>query len=331
MTAKLWKRKQDGWYYTTINGKQEKLSLDYKEAREIFHKLRGQEKKAPKGRLSTTIEEVCNAWLEYTKAERAPKTYENRLSYLQSFCDFVGKKVRVHDLKGQQLDQWTLKHGWGESTRAAARRTVMGCLNWGVKRRLLLESPFWGMERGHFRRAERILTADERRRISAVATNGLADFIQFVSLTGCRPFSEAAKVTAAMIDWQDKSITFEQHKTAHKGKRRTIYLTTALLARLRQLAEQHPEGPLLRTATGREWNRPAATKAMRRIEKKAKIAKLTLYSFRHSYVTDCLAQGLTPSVIGQLVGNSARVISRFYQHLEQKKAELRAAAESVRI
>jgi len=327
--AKLWRRKSgDQWYYATINGKQEKLAPTYSEALEIFDKLRGQVKKEKAHtRLSTTLESVCNAFLDHTQQTNAEKTYENRYGYLQSFCDHVGKTARVHDLRGDQLDDWSLSQGWNPSTRAAARASVMTCLNWGVKRRLILESPFWGMERGTFKRKERILTPAERKKIWGAVKGGLADFLQFISMTGCRPFSEAAKVTAQMIDWNEESITLEKHKNESKGKRRTIYLPPPLLERLKQLASAHPEGPLLRTRNGRPWNRPAASKAMRRIEKKTAIARLTAYSFRHSYITDCLAKGMSPTIVGRLVGNSARTVSGFYEHVDQKKDELREAAK----
>jgi integrase len=325
--ARVWKRKQDGWFYATINGRQEKLSPDYQEARDLFHKLKSNlAKKKTSGKLSTTLKEVCDAFLTHTKQTKAEKTYENRYRYLQSFCDFVGKGSRVHDLKGGQLDAWSLSQGWNSSTQAAARASVMTCLNWGVKRRLIMESPFWGMERGTFKRKDRILKKEEREKIRGVVKGGLADFLQFISMTGCRPFSEAAKVTAAMIDWKDESITFEKHKMEGKGRRRTIYLPPALLQRLKELAVEYPEGPLLRTRTGRPWSRPAASKGLRRIEAKTGINRLTVYAFRHAYITDCLAKGMSPTIIGRLVGNSARTISRFYEHVDQKKDELREAA-----
>ena len=59
------------------------------------------------------------------------------------------------------------------------------------------------------------------------------------------------------------------------GKRRVVYLAPALLARLRELSAEYPEGTLFRTRTGRPWNRKAAAKAMRRLEEKSGVPKLS--------------------------------------------------------
>lgn len=53
----------------------------------------------------------------------------------------------------------------------------------------------------------------------------LADMVRFQKLTGCRP-GELCKITPAMVDrssdvWQ---IELAEHKTAHRGKQRTIYV-----------------------------------------------------------------------------------------------------------
>ena len=152
-------------------------------------------------------------------------------------------------------------------------------------------------------------------------------FLFCLEHTGARPFSEVAKLTAAMIDWEDASVTFADHKNKKKGKARIMYLTPDLLKKLRELARERPEGPLLLTQKGRPWTRQAATKAMRRIEKKAGVPRIMIYAWRHTFITDCLAKGMSPTIIGRLVGNSARTIARFYDHVEQRKDALREAAK----
>jgi integrase len=203
----------------------------------------------------------------------------------------------------------------------------MACFNWAVKRGKMIESPLWGMERGRYERRERILTPEEKQKIKAVVKGGMSDFLFCLEQTGARPFSEVAKVTASMIDWQEGTVTFSQHKNKKKGKTRVIYLTPDLSKKLKELARERPEGPLLLTRNGRQWTRQAATKAMRRIEKKAGVHRLMIYAWRHTFITDCLAKGMSPTIIGRLVGNSARTIARFYDHVEQRKDALREAAK----
>jgi integrase len=327
--AKIWRRGQNGYYYAKINGKQERLSLDYAEALQIFHRLKAAAKKS-KGKharkLSAALGEVCDAFLDLSQKTNAPKTYENQRGYLQSFCDHVGKGRRVYDLTGEEFDAWALAGGWGESTRSAARAAVLACLNWAARAGRVAENPLAGCRPGRYARRERILTAEEKEKVRAQVRGGVKDFLFFLEQTGCRPFSEAAKMTAAMIDWADSSITLKKHKNAKKGKARVVYLPTALLERLRELAVHRPEGPLLLTQKGTPWGRAAACKAMRRIEKRTGVKGLTPYAWRHTYITDCLTKGMSASIVAELVGNSTRTIERYYQHLDQKKDVLREAA-----
>jgi integrase len=329
--AKPWKRKEDGFYYCTLNGKQEKLSANYDEALDLFHTLRANRKRAkrPAAKLSTTLKEVCDGFLELAQKTKAENTYRNQLAYLQSFCDRVGKHRRVHDIQGRELDDWVLAQGWALSTQAAARRTAMACFNWGVKNGLILESPLWGMPRGRYERRERILSAAEREKIRGVVKGNLKDFLCFLEFTGCRPFSEAATITADMIDWDQGSITFLKHKTASKGKRRVVYLPPTMLTHLKELAREHPDGPLFRTRAEKPWSRPAAAKAMRRLERKAGVSRLTPYAFRHTAITDALAKGIPAHVVAELMGTSVRIISRYYAHLDARRDVLREAARKL--
>lgn len=52
----------------------------------------------------------------------------------------------------------------------------------------------------------------------------VADMIRFQALTGCRP-GEACRLTPRMVDRSDKvwAIRLPKHKTAHRGRKRTIY------------------------------------------------------------------------------------------------------------
>lgn len=200
------------------------------------------------------------------------------------------------------------------------------------KRKLIVESPFWGIDRGTFERKERVLTPVEREKINGTVKGNMADFLHFLEWTGCRPFSEAGRLTAAMVQWDEECIPLEKHKNKKKGKKRTIYLPPQALDLLRRLARERPEGPLFRTRAtskfpeGKAWTRQAATKAMRRIEARTNIPKLTVYAWRHTYITDCLVKGMSPTIVAQLVGSSVRTIHRYYSHVDQKKDALREAA-----
>jgi integrase len=179
----------------------------------------------------------------------------------------------------------------------------------GVKNDLLFESPLWGVKRGKYQRRERILKPAEREKVRPVIKGGLKDFLFFLEMTGARPFSEAARITAGMINWEEGLIPFEKHNNASKGKTRTVYLPQALLERLRQLAQQHPTGPLFLSQKNKPRTSQAACKAMLRIERRSGVGKLTVYAWRHSYATDALAKGIPIHVLAELMGSSARTLN----------------------
>jgi hypothetical protein len=67
-----------------------------------------------------------------------------------------------------------------------------------------------------------VFSADELLRIREFVKPDFADFLRALELTGTRPFSALATVTAQMVDWADETITFAEHKNEKKGKTRTI-------------------------------------------------------------------------------------------------------------
>jgi hypothetical protein len=131
--AKIWRRGQNGCYYATIDGKQERLSYDYGEALDLFHTLkkaaakcrRGKPAHAPK--LSITLGEIADGFLDHGKLTKSEKTYDNQRHYLQSFCDRVGKRKPARDITGQDLDDWSLRAVGGSPSKPWPER-----LSWPV-------------------------------------------------------------------------------------------------------------------------------------------------------------------------------------------------------
>jgi integrase len=146
--------------------------------------------------------------------------------------------------------------------------------------------------------------------------------------TGCRP-SEVARVTAADTDFDVGAWTFSKHKTARKtGVPRVVYLTPAMVELTRKLMEKHPAGPLFRNRLGKPFTKNAIRCRFRQLRKKLPHLKGVIsYSFRHSYVTDALANGVPVATVAELVGHrDLKMIQEYYGHLAQKREHLRQAA-----
>lgn len=330
--SSIWYRAEDNTYYTTFRGKQTKLSQDKKEAEKAFHALLANAPdEGEQAGFRPTFKKLADLYLSFTEQAKSRLTYDHQKYYLQLFCDHVRTK-RAADLKPGDLTSWCLKHKdrWKHNTQVTAKGIVVACLNWSVEQGYLPFSPLGRMKVGQMHRGGRVLTVEEREKILAAATNKtFRRFLTFLGLTGCRPYSEAAQVTAAMIDWEEGSITFEKHKNARKGKTRVVYLCEKVKELLREMIAERPEGPLFVTRHGIPYNKSNVIKAVRRLEKKLGMPRWNFTSLRKSYITEALEKGLSSDIVAALCGNSVKTIEKHYNFLESKKNTLRAAAERV--
>lgn len=349
--SSIWFREQTGWYMTTYRGKQKKLSRDRKEAEREYHALLAQEEPPEeKGGPRPTFRKLADLFLQEGAKTKGAETVKVQAVYLQSFCDHVGKK-KAADLKVYHVTEWLSAHdkpgkvrgprkrkvpksdaepvryqAWGESTRTTARSVVRACLAWAVGQGYIAANPLAALKRGAYDRRERILSAEEKLKIREWLPEGVREFVFALEQTGARPFSELATVTADMVDWDARTVTFVKHKNAKRGKKRVVYLTDGLLATLKQLALKHPSGPLFRTRTGRAWSKGTVLKWVRKAEAALGVPRLNPYAWRHTFITESLAKGITADIVAELVGNSPATIHKYYSHLDQKRDVLHEAA-----
>jgi integrase len=349
----IWFREATGWYMTTFRGEQVKLAKYKAEAERAFHALLAQ---APEheetGRHFPSFRKIADLFLDHAEKTKEKTTFDLQRLYLQSFCDSV-KKKRAADIKVADVTAWLLEHTagrtnqpkkrlppkkggrrflepdgvWGHNTQVTCRAVVRACLNWAVDQGYLTHNPLGRLKAGSYHRRERILTVEERVKIKAlIRDRAFREFVLFLEQTGARPFSEAAIVTREMIDFAQGTITFTKHKNARKGKTRTIYMTDGLREVLARRCREHLTGPLFTTRNGMPFSGPNTVQRIRRFEARLDIPRFSLYSYRHSYITDALERGLSSDIVAELVGNTPKTIARYYSHLDQKKNTMRDAA-----
>jgi integrase len=349
----IWFREATGWFMTTFRGEQVKLAKNKDEAERAFHALLAQ---APEpettAKFRPSFRKLADLFLAHAEQTKEPQTFELQRYFLQSFCDSVRKKLAC-DLKVADVTTWLLTvngegkkkrklrgkdmpHGpteqtkvkWGHNSQVTARAIVRACLNWAVDQGHLTHNPLGRLKAGSYHRRERILSPEERFEIKKHIRDGMfLDYFVFLEQTGCRPFSEAAKITPEMIDWTEGTVTFVKHKNARKGKSRVVYLTAKARDILKCRAAENKPGELVfHTRNGFKFSGPNTVQRMRRLEKVCEIPSFSLYSVRHAYITEALERGMSSDIVAELVGNTPKTISRYYSHLDQKKNTLRDAA-----
>lgn len=248
--------------------------------------------------------------------------------HLKRFCADLGHRdpavIRVHEVETWLSEQ----DSWSKTTRALFITILKAAFNFGCEQGYLDQNPIKKLKRKKTGRRHRVLTEDEKARIKAGGSEDFRDFIAVLEGTGCRPFSEAAKLTAADIDFGKGRAVLAKHKTAKKTERpRIIYFPAALLARLKELAERWPTGPLLRNRLGNGWRANTFQKYVKRVCEKLGIHGVTPYTIRHSFITSALVSGVPVEVVAVLAGNTPQVIHSNYDQTDKMNDALRAAAE----
>src|SRR5262249_20913119 len=128
-----------------------------------------------------------------------------------------------------------------------------------------------------------------------------------------------------------------RHKTAGKGRTRTIILTGEALDIVRDLAARHPTGPLFRTSRPRRgehkgkpspWTPEVIVQRFLAIQKATGLPGVTAYSFRHQIITDFLKGGGSVDILASLMGNTPQIIRQNYSHLLSDVGNLRRAMEA---
>jgi integrase len=328
--AKPWFRKFDSWWYVEVAGKQIKLAKgkdNRTEAVKQFHLLMsGTRPAAPK---SLTTAEVCDLFLRHSEKEHEPDTFDWHKYYLQSFCDRCGH-LKSADLIPFHLTSWLDANKW-KASRRHATGIVKRAFAWCREQGLISADPFETVSVPKGGKRNRVLTDDERKQIlGAIKDQNFRDFVFAMQETGCRP-GEIRKVTAADVNLDAGIWVLPQHKTAKKTRKpRIVYLTPAMVELCKTLVAKNPEGPIFRGPRG---NRPFSKNAvrirfMRLREKLPHLAGVVAYSYRHTYCTDALVNGVGVAQVAELMGHtSTDMVTSTYSKLSAQVAHLREAAK----
>lgn len=320
----IWWRKGSACYYTTIDGVKVRLEKTLEESRlKLARILAGQQ---PVADRSTTFKEVAAHFLTHSRETNEPETAEVHRLFLESFQKQVGLRP-IARLVEADLDAWLRKNAtWGENTQVRARAVILACLNYGVRKLGMPPHPLSHVTAGSCSRRDRFLCPQELEKVRGAVSGVFGEFVRALELTGARPFSEVAKVTAADVDLLKGTWTLAKWKNRRKKKiKRVIFLVPEMVEMSRRLIEQHPSGALFRNRLGAPWTRQALTARFRALGERLGIDGLMAYTFRHCWITDALARGVPAAVVAELCGTSIQTIERHYRHLDARQDVLREA------
>ena len=349
-----WYRKHDNGWYATVDGKRVRLcdssgrSIKGKERRadaELAVARRKLDLPVISSSSDVTVAVVAEAYLNHLAATASRGHVYNSTRTLNDFCSFCGA-LPAMQLKKRHVRQWVDQHTtWkSDNTKRDNLTIVIAALNHAVKEEELLPSnPIAGLKKpAGFARVtffkqdeidELIAYWNRPAKWKAVSLAVVAEYFEMLLLTGARPFSELAKVTADNIHEMDHGLVIRikagtdehgeyRHKSSRKtGKDRTIYLCPEGEKKIELLVDRFPRGsgiPLFRTPRGKSWTRVSgvghfcnAKKTLGWDEDSEK-RHLSFYTCRHTFARHVLSgyrtgQPATLETLAGLMGNTPKI------------------------
>ncbi len=336
--SKPWFRASKQAWYATVEGR--KVSLGVKgrenetEAVKAWHRLMAgvTEKAKPKPKQEPTVAEVVKGFLADVEGRAKPNTNRVYRYFLRPFAKRHGK-AKASELTPPVAEAHARQQAhWSDSSRNAFLGALATAFKWAERSRIIDRTPLAGLKRPPkaSRGAEAVVSPEDHARLLNAAGGHFKPFLRLLFLTGARP-GEVARIDADNFDPEASCVRLKEHKSAHKGKSRTIFLCPEAVALLRELKAKHGEGRLLRNALGKPWSEKALVKAMIAVRKRAGLAKAVAYGYRHGFATDALANGVPDAHVAELLGHSGTaMLHRHYAHLTARSQALREALGKVR-
>jgi integrase len=271
--------------------------------------------------------QLLSLWDQYAafKAESLSQTTIGK--------DFRRIRNHIQDLATQELDNAIAIQDYLQSrvTPNTARRILVqlnACCNWAVKRSLLSLNPFTGMAR-----TIKVVKEDEidpftREEMISIIQGFENDpyyahytpFVKFLFLTGCRT-SEAIGLCWKHIAQDSSFIWFveavvEGYRKDTKTKRKRKFPCNESLQSLLDsihLEKIHPDAPIFPSPKGKLIDsHNFLNRAWTKVLEKQGIRYRCQYQTRHTFITNCIEQGIPIPQIARWVGNSPEVILRHY-------------------
>jgi integrase len=285
----------------------------------------------PPVKAEPTVAEVIGQFLADAESRVKAKTLTGYRDFLDPFAKQHGT-LEASALTPMTAEAYSRKPEWSPSTRHDFLGTLASAFRWAERARLIDRTPLLGLRRPPkaSRGAETLITPEEHARLCEAATPWFRLFLIVTYATGARP-GEVAAIAADNFDSEAGLVRLKDHKTAHKGKIRVLYLTPEIVALVVRQRERYPSGPLLRNRNGKPWNCWAVVQAIRVTRERVGIAHAVTYGLRHSFATDALANGVPDAQIAELLGHSGTaMLHKHYSHLGARSQALREALGKVR-
>ncbi len=164
---------------------------------------------------------------------------------------------------------------------------------------------------------------------------GFADLLRCYYAIGPRT-GELAQIKVCDVEFGKQQVTLGKHKrskTMTNPKVRTLTLNAETIAIFERLCQgKGPQDFVFTQPNGTKWTTDRLDKCFKQIREAAGVRRsITIYSFRHLWVSDQLQADCETVLIADMAGTSIRQIERTYGHIRtEHKAEAQRKLDELR-
>ena len=263
-----------------------------------------------------TVAGVLDEFLEWTKENRAPKTYRGYKDFCQAFIDEYGR-LFVSDLTTGDVTTWLRKRTtWNRTTKRDAITCLQRGFNWAVKNIGLDKNPIRGMEKPEAETRATVVSPKEFDELLAeIKDNHFKDLLIVSYDCGCRP-QEVKELEARHIDLGKQCWVLPKQEAKGKRKTRVIFIPTKrALQIIRKRVKQYPQGKIFRNTRGNSWTASAVKCRFAKLEDKVG-KRYRQYDLRHTWITRQLVAGVDSHIVATLAGHAdTKMIDDVYSHV----------------
>lgn len=320
MRRPYYRRDRKKWFVKTDDGSTQIYLGETK--REAYAAWESMRRQGEPGRWR--IADLADAVVADAEARGVSKSHARNIRDLLARVAAAFPRHLAADLRPSEVAAWIARQPWGNKQKNHCLGAVRAAYRFGVAEGHLTSNPFTSLRMLPTKRVESVVTAlDHWRLLLACRAWDEVAFLHLLWLTGARP-GEIARATAA--DIKDGKLELLEHKTAHKGKRRIIYLNKSAVKLLEKQCRLHPKGPLVQTRDGTPWAKANWISLMRRRSEQAGV-DITAYAYRRAFAARLIAAGVSIEDVAGLLGNTTTVALRAYVDLTAQSERLKEAAK----
>ncbi|MCF8207848.1 MAG: tyrosine-type recombinase/integrase [Rhodoferax sp.] len=281
--------------------------------------------------IAYTVKDACTRYAEHLKGRGKPGAAKDAMRRFNAYVldDKRLSETELQKLTAARVTDWrkalSKRPTVAGSNRGALRTdstmnrdmsALRAALNLALEDGLVTTDAAWRSKLKPIANADRqrnaYLDREQRARLLEQCSDGLETLVRALSLIPARP---GAVVTLRVADF-DRRLNVLCIGSDKTGPRKiSLPQTTADIFAL-QTVDKLPTAFLFTRADGVPWNKDSWKKPIRAAVKAAGLGPdVTLYTLRHSTITDLVHSGLDLLTVAQLSGTSLKMIEQHYGHL----------------